>query len=228
MRLLPILIVAVALAAPWLPERGASASEAVSVLDEAEVTFDRRPPRPRPRPPRGRRPARAPAQQLGEPDLWFGVDLGPVLYPTRPNVNLKFDMGVGRRHGRGLIAGNFKIGVNLPMYFATEFLLEAGGTLPAKSAQPFAAFQVGLGVTVDSPIGTAVWEYITPGNKNPTMPTFILGGSFGLYAGEMKRKTQFRLSVQPRFRGMVASFQDGHTDLLPVAELSFCLGADVL
>jgi len=81
---------------------------------------------------------------------------------------------------------------------------------------------------VDSPVGTVLWDFITPGNKRREMPTFIVGGSFGAYFGEMKRKTQFRLAVQPRFRGMVATFADGRTDLLPAAELSFCVGADVI
>ena len=162
-----------------------------------------------------------------ESDFWIGVDTGVVFHPMfMPGVG--FDIGVGRRSGRGLIAGNLKVGYSHPAWITMDLLVDVGGTTPRRPSQPFYALQVGGGLTFDAP-SYSLRPSAVPGewNKRSASPTFVVGGSFGMFVGGMAQRRQFRVAVEPRFRGVITVYDEG-SKFMPAVELSLCLGADLI
>ncbi len=170
------------------------------------------------------RPPPTPTEEI---DLWIGVDV-PVVFHPKFMLGGRFDFGVGRRSDRSFVAGSLKVGYSHPAWITVDALAVLGGTTPSRSSQPFYAVVVGGGVTFDSPEyalrPTSVDDEWT---KKSASPTFVVGGSFGYFVGGMQRQRQFRVSLEPRFRGMVTLYEEGSA-FMPGAELSLCLGADLL
>lgn len=162
-----------------------------------------------------------------ENDVWIGLDV-PVVFHPKFMLGGRFDIGVGRRADRSLVAANLKVGYSHPAWITVDALFVLGGTTPSRSSQPFYAVVVGGGVTFDSPDyalrPTSVDDEWT---KRPASPTFIVGGSFGYFVGGMARTRQFRVALEPRFRGVSTLYEEGSA-FMPGVELSLCLGADLL
>ena len=162
-----------------------------------------------------------------EKDLWIGGEIGLTFHP-RFMLGGRFDMGVGLRHNGFLIAGNLKVGFAYPAWFAVDLLLNIGGTQPGRATQPFYALQAGGGLVVDSPKyalrpSSVPVEWVT----EAVSPCVIVGGSFGMFVGSMEETTQFRVALEPRFRGVFSQHVEGSA-FMPVAELALVLGADVI
>jgi len=162
-----------------------------------------------------------------EKDLWIGGEIGFTFHP-RFMLGGRFDLGVGMRRGGLLVAGNLKAGFSYPAWFAVDLLVNVGGTRPGLSNQPFYALQAGGGLVVDSPRyalrpSSAPVEWTT----EAVSPCLVVGGSFGLFVGRMEQTTQFRVALEPRFRGVFSQHVEGSA-FMPVAELALVMGADVL
>lgn len=162
-----------------------------------------------------------------EADLWIGGE-GAVVFHPMFMPGARFDLGVGRRKDRSLIAGNLKVGYSHPAWITVDALFVVGGTTPRRPSQPFYALQVGGGVTFDAP-SYALRPSSVPGEwtKRAAAPTFVVGGSFGMFVGGMAQQRQFRVALEPRFRGVITMFDEGR-EFMPGVELSLCLGADLL
>ena len=162
-----------------------------------------------------------------EKDLWFGGEIGLTFHP-RFMLGGRFDMGVGIRRNGFLVADNLKAGFAYPAWFALDLLVNVGGTRPGRSNQPFYALQAGGGLLVDGPQyalrpSSVPVEWVT----EAVSPCVIVGGSFGMFVGSMEQTTQFRVALEPRFRGVFSQHVEGSA-FMPVAELALVLGADVI
>jgi hypothetical protein len=168
-----------------------------------------------------------PPEPTEEADLWIGGE-GAVVFHPMFMPGARFDLGVGHRKDRGLIAGNLKVGYSHPAWITVDALFVVGGTTPRRPSQPFYALQVGGGLTFDAPSyalrPSSVPEEWT---KRAASPSVVIGGSFGMFVGGMSRQRQFRVALEPRFRGVVTVFEEG-SKFMPGVELSLCLGADLI
>ncbi len=168
-----------------------------------------------------------PPEPTEEADLWIGGEGALVFHPMfMPGA--RFDFGVGRRKDRGLIAGNLKVGYSHPAWITVDALIIVGGTAPRRPSQPFYALQAGGGLTFDAP-SYALRPASAPEEwtKRAASPTVVIGGSFGMFVGGMSRQRQFRVALEPRFRGVITVFDEG-SEFMPGVELSLCLGADLI
>jgi len=162
-----------------------------------------------------------------EKDLWIGGEIGLTFHP-KFMLGGRFDLGVGLRRDRFMVAGNLKAGFAYPAWFALDLVVNVGGTRPGRSNQGFYALQAGGGLVVDSPT-FALRPASVPveWTAEAISPCVIVGGSFGMFVGPMEQTTQFRVALEPRFRGVFARHAEGSA-FMPVAELALVLGADLL